>query len=367
MYLVKPGERVKWRDGKLYPNRAYLVRGRRPNGREFEKTTGTRDPFLAQQRMGEIAEKLRDRHVPGPGERVSYTMTTEAYLAWKQPGEAVKVKFRRLAKAIDPNGDKHVGDVILANLVDAATMLFPTQKNETRNRWGIKPGLSVLHYAAKNRWRDWLRGEKLPEGPIVSRAASYATAKALMAAIDAEIAAVPARRLRLQYRQPGRDRVAIENQKQRWRLRLLLMVWLFKHGHRITDLLRVEWPNIDLPNRRYRLLVGKRSRVREKPMDAEVFELLANEPGPRTGRVFPWRNRSSVYDWLRPLCARLGVKFTPHMARHYLGTELNLMGKGQQTIAGVLDHADIASSARYQDADFDIQRAATAHVRRMRP
>jgi hypothetical protein len=54
------------------------------------------------------------------------------------------------------------------------------------------------------------------------------------------------------------------------------------------------------------------------------------------------------------------------MARHWLGSELNATGAGQKTIAATLDHADIASSARYQDADFDIQRAAGEHIRRIK-
>jgi hypothetical protein len=41
-----------------------------------------------------------------------------------------------------------------------------------------------------------------------------------------------------------------------------------------------------------------------------------------------WRTRSGVYQWLRPLCRRLRVTFTPHMARHHLGKRLNAGGRG---------------------------------------
>jgi hypothetical protein len=364
--LVPPGGRVQWKAGRRFANPNYLVRGTL-DGREYFKSTLTRDPLLAQARMGEIVAGLRARRVPGPGEAVSYSRATEAYIDWRGPSEPERKRLRRLARVIDPAGDKHVGDVILAELVAAAATLYPDHKNETRNRWGIRLAGAVLHYAHKNRWRDWLRVEKLPEAPEKNRVAPIETGRAILDAIEAELAAVRPKRLMLANRRADIDEPAIERAERRWRKRRLLVVWLYKHGHRISDLLRMDWTaDLDLPNRRYRILVGKRKRIREKPMDPEVFELLANEPEPRVGRIFPWRDRSGVYQWLRPLTRKLGVRFTPHMARHWLGTELNALGAGQKTIAGVLDHAYVGSSARYQDADFDIQRASAARLRRMR-
>jgi len=83
--------------------------------------------------------------------------------------------------------------------------------------------------------------------------------------------------------------------------------------------------------------------------------LLANEPITK-GLLFPWQTRYGVYKWLRPLCRRLGVTFTPHMTRHFLGKRLNLSGAGLKTIMEALDHADGTSSLRYQDADVEIVR-----------
>lgn len=94
---------------------------------------------------------------------------------------------------------------------------------------------------------------------------------------------------------------------------------------------------------------------------AGILPLLANEPD-KTGAVFPWRTRSGVYKWLRPLCKRLGVKFTPHMARHYLGKELNRAGTGLKTIMGALDHSSATSPLRYQDADIEIVREANTRA-----
>ena len=61
---------------------------------------------------------------------------------------------------------------------------------------------------------------------------------------------------------------------------------------------------------------------------------------------------------MRPLTRRLGVQFTPHMARHYGGKLPNWNSEGLKTIMGALDHSDAKSSLRYQDADQDVIREA---------
>lgn len=61
----------------------------------------------------------------------------------------------------------------------------------------------------------------------------------------------------------------------------------------------------------------------------------------------------------------LGLAFTPHMARHSLGTWLNAQGAGLKTIMAALGHADPKSSMRYQTADVEIVRQAGAKVGRL--
>jgi integrase len=43
--------------------------------------------------------------------------------------------------------------------------------------------------------------------------------------------------------------------------------------------------------------------------------------------VFPWGTGAKVYAWLRPLCAKLDVRFTPHMGRHEFASRLNEVAK----------------------------------------
>jgi site-specific recombinase XerD len=344
LYLVAPGERIKIVGGKPYPNRFYLVRGE-VGGRNYEVSSKTADETAARIFKNDLETRLLSGRVPGPGEAITFPQATEFYIASIDATEGDARRIRRVAAAI---GDKLVAEVQHADLVAAAELVMPGRKPETKNRWVVKPGAAVLHYAAENKWRDWLRIRKLKEGPIVTRASDSATAQALLAALATE-----------------RDAAKTEKKRRVAGRKLLLILWIFKHGNRISDPLRLTWEaSIDLPGKRYTMLVGKGNRYREKPLDDEVFELLANEPDQR-GRLFPWKTRSGVYKWLRPLVRRLKLTFTPHMARHYLGKHLNATGAGGKTVMAALDQADPQSAVRYQDADAEIVRTAIKRTPRL--
>lgn len=350
LQLVAPGARIKYRDGKAYPNRFWLVRGELA-GRSFEVSTKTRDEIAAQRFKAELELRILDRRVPSAGEAVGFKKAAELWKAKARPSKGDWTRIERVIAAIGPGKDCR--DIQHADLVAGAFIVFPDSdgyKNETRNRWFMKPAASILHYAAGNKWCPWLRIEKLQEGPKVTRAAKMEAATAILAALDKELATAQT---------PYKQRLA--------RKKRLLIVWLMKHGNRISDPLRLTWEDqIDLHQRTYHMLVGKGNKWRVKPIDEEVFELLANDPGKDIEkRVFPWHTRSGVYKWLRPLTKTLGVAFTPHMARHSLGKRLNAAGQGLKTVMGALDHDDPASSARYMDADLPIVRGALAKTGRL--
>jgi integrase len=337
LHLVPPGQRIKYCEGKAYPNRFYLVRGQ-IGGRDIEVSTKTGDPDKAAAYKARIELDYLERRVPGPGEAVTFAQATDFYIAFRQPSKGDKTRIRRVAAAI---GDKLVSEVQQADLVAAADTIFPGKRNETKNRWVLKPGAAILHYAAENKWCDWVRVRKLSEAAPTTRASTAETARTLIMALEQEqAAATTAHMYRLAYK------------------KRLLILWLYKHGNRISDPLRLRWDDhIFLVRKVYLLYVGKGNKWKEKPIDGEVCEALANDPH-KDGYVFPWRTRSGVYKWLRPLTRKLKVSFTPHMARHYLGKRLNAAGEGLKTIMGALDQTDPHSAMRYQDADMEIVRRA---------
>ncbi len=100
-----------------------------------------------------------------------------------------------------------------------------------------------------------------------------------------------------------------------------LIIWLFRQGDRISDPLKLTWEdNIRLDQRLVFYRVGKTDDWMPYPLHDEVVAELANLPGERKGKVFPWKYRWSVYKWLRPLVKQLGIAFTPHVARHSFAT-----------------------------------------------
>ncbi len=339
--LIPPGERKD--------NPFFLVRGT-VNGRRIEVSAKTADETAARVFKNNLENRLLNDRIPEPGEDVSFRRVAELYFDFKKLKACDEARIQRIVDYIDQKGMKLVGAVVQADLVAAANALYPAAKAETKNRWVIKPGAAIIHYAADNKWCSWERVKKFREGPVVTRAASDTTAETILAALHAKEAATPDTNKRVK---------TLERKKQ------LLILWLFRHWNRISDILRVDWDDLDLPNGIYRMYIGKKREIREKPIDGEVLAMLANEPV-QVGRLFPWRTKERVYRWLRPLTKQLGIKFTPHMARHYGGKLLNWNGEGLKTIMGALDHSDAKSSLRYQDADQDIIREAMERGRMRR-
>ena len=145
--------------------------------------------------------------------------------------------------------------------------------------------------------------------------------------------------------------------------RRLLLLWMFRQGTRITQTLSVTWNDISLQEQTFRLYDKKAEKWQTFPLHADVFQALCEIPEEqRVGRLWPWTQKTGVYRWLRHMVRHLGIEFTPHMARHSLGTWLNASGAGLKTIMAALGHKDAKSSIRYQAADIEVVRAASGQL-----
>lgn len=316
--LIPPGTRKG--------NRVYLVRGTLA-GRRYEISTETADETAALAFKAGLELEILDRRVPQPGEALSFGQAIELYRDFRDPAKADSGRLDRLKAGM---GDRPLAEIRHAFLVDHANRVMPGRAAATRNREIMRPAAAVLHHAARNGYCAWLRIELFKERRPATRAVSVDVARALIAA-------------------------APEGPRR------LFLLWVFRQGMRISDTLKVRRERIDLAARTVTYHVGKADRPDVvKPLDDEIWETLVNEgdDAPKRGPLFPWTTRSGVYKWLRPLALGLGVAFTPHMARHTLGKELNDKGEGIRTIMDMLDHADIKSSARYQSTDVEVLRAA---------
>jgi integrase len=314
--------------GKRKGNRWYLVRGA-IDGRDYEVSTKTINRAAAERFRKDFERELLARRRPRPGEAMSFAAAAGLYAEFRGLDLAVPRErdAQRIARLNVVLGKKMIADIRQADLVDAANILCPNLAPQTKNREVMRIGAAVLHYAAENDYCEWRRVRLFKEPRAQTRAVSMELASAL-------IAAAP----------EGKQR--------------LLLLWLFHHGTRISQTLGITWETgISLRERVFRLYDKKGNRWREFPLHPELLEELSAIPEEsRTGRLWPWRSKSGVYWWLRPLVQKMQISFTPHMARHSRGRWLNEAGAGLRTIMDALGHDDPKSSIRYQSADVEMIR-----------
>ncbi|MBI1243799.1 MAG: tyrosine-type recombinase/integrase [Alphaproteobacteria bacterium] len=319
--LIPPGRRK----GNPYWIARGVVAGKL---REF--STGEVDKAAAEAFAIRAAGKIVDGHSTPDPERMTFRMAANAYEAWRTSSRSTRARIKKLA---DHFAAKPIRTIVQADLVAAADELYAGKKAATKNRCVVTIASAVLHYAASNKWCEYQRFRRFKEPRPVTRAVSLETMGALVEATEGKMQ--------------------------------LLMIVLFGLGQRITDTLQIDWSDIDLVARTVAMTIGKKNdEPRVFPLPDPVWEAIANQPKDvvRKGRLFPWRSRSGVYIAMRKLKGLPAERFTPHMARHTLGTLLNASGAGLRTIMTALGHDDPKSSMRYQDADTEIVRIAQTEL-----
>ncbi|MDD3181489.1 MAG: tyrosine-type recombinase/integrase [Alphaproteobacteria bacterium] len=325
--LIMPGKRG---------NKCYYVRGQ-INGKRVEVSTGTANKADAERFKAELEISLLN-HLTVPN-RVTFAMAAESYLEWRKPSARDEKQIRSLVGLL---GQRFVDEIVQDDLVQAAEILLPRAKPANMNRWIMRPAAAILHHAANNKWCEWQRIRLFKEPRPKTRATSPDVAKALI---------------------KGAPKL----------VQKIFLLWLFKHGERVTDAANIEWARIDFEAKTYRHYERKNDKWRTAPLDDEVLALLLQhkktskdkKTGELPRHVFPWRSRHSVYNWLIPLRDRVGVTFTPHMARHTVGTMLNAQGASLRTIMDRLGHTDVKSSLRYQAGDIEVVREAGKRLPRL--
>jgi integrase len=313
--LVAPGKRKN--------NKFYLALGK-INGRYYEISTRTRDKVAAQRIKADAEARIR---ASGQAtNRLTFGEAVDRYIARFDPGTD---DLRRLNALKATIGQRPVDEIRQDDLTEAANKLCPGYQNSSKNRNIIVPAAAVLHYAAENEWCPYRRFAKYREPKPVTRSLKEADAAKLLKAAS------------------GKPR--------------LLLLWLFFQGNRISEALSVEGKYLDLKRGVGKVWIGKTQQWREFVLDARVVAELKTQ-GMDEGKVFPWANRWAAYKALAPTIRESRVRFTPHMARHSLGTWLASAGASQRLIQEALGHADMKSSARYQAAEVKAVRENLARV-----
>jgi integrase len=291
-------------------------------GRRREVSTKTRDRGLAERFAARFERLLYERDLLGAGPPRTLGQAIEAYVAFRRPG-ANDRRYLDLLKRWA--GRRPLAEIGQADFDRAAQALYPGRAPETWNRQVYTPLQAVLGHAGVT-----LRLRRPRQRRPRNRAVERATAELLIATAgdartgDPELAA--------------------------------LLAVLFFTGCRISEAVALTWDRVDLAGRRVRFDLAKNDRDHWRPLHDRAFTALAGLP--RGGRVFRWRTTSGPRKPLSALTRRLGVHFTPHMARHSFATWLADAGAGLKDVMDAGGWSDHKSVLRYTGGDVERVRRA---------
>lgn len=296
-------------------NPYFIVRGRKPDGREYEATTGCTDQASAE-RVAAVIHARMCAESPATAKPlvVTFSDAADAYIRFRTPSRVELERIERLRRVL---GKLPVSDVGQDDLVRTANQHPAAVTGATLNREYVRPFAAILHYARDAGMRGDIRVRAFKERAPSVRVAEKTHVALLIANAKTE---------------PQR----------------LLLHWLWEIGSRLGDTLRLGWTDVDLGATTVRLTIGKRGgAVAILPLPATLVARLANVPDKR-GRLFPWATKSGVYKWLRPLCDKAGVMFRPHDARRALATEHFDAGADARLVQELMGHGSVKSTMRYR-------------------
>lgn len=136
-------------------------------------------------------------------------------------------------------------------------------------------------------------------------------------------------------------------------------------GPRRGELLKLEWPDVDMKQREFRLRETKNSEPRTVPMTDEVydvFKVLWNERRLDTQRVFLYKGKpvTELKTAFKAACKRAGVKcgrkdggLTVHDFRHTASTNLRRAGVDTMTAMQIVGHKSEKMHRRYNQITGD--------------
>lgn len=148
-----------------------------------------------------------------------------------------------------------------------------------------------------------------------------------------------------------------------------LLLLMAHAGLRIAEALAVRWEDLDLVNRRLRVVHGKGDKSRVVPLSARLraaLEELQAGAGHPAGFLVTFRAYSSAYERLQKVALKAGVahEFRGfHAGRKYAGTQLYAATKDFTRVAGFLGHEQVDTTRRYVEVPEDDLNDVVEHFR----
>jgi integrase len=123
-------------------------------------------------------------------------------------------------------------------------------------------------------------------------------------------------------------------------------------GMRKSEILGLDWKNVDFARRYIRVERSKNNRSRKIPMNSAVYEELQKARRNRSEYVFTQKRTSErlrcVVSAFKVACRKAGLEgLRFHDLRHTFATNLVMNGIDLVTVKEILGHSDISMTVRY--------------------
>ncbi|MEQ1901866.1 MAG: site-specific integrase [Devosia sp.] len=231
----------------------------------------------------------------------SFRSAAESYL--EHGGED-----RYLKPIVEYFADRPIAEIVPWDIKNMAFALYPDALNSTRNRQALTPARAVMIHGYERGWCPLLRLTRFKEDlPKRKAPASPVWLQLFVRQCDKD----------------GLPHVAA------------LVLFMAFTGARISEAIRLEWPQVDLAGRRVMLLRTKTIKNSPRSLTDELvrrLSALAAGAAPDS-RVFRYTSRYSVSERLRAVCGRAGIPYkSPHACgRHSFATNALAMGSDIRT------------------------------------
>lgn len=209
----------------------------------------------------------------------TFAETAESYLL--HGGES-----RYLSPIIEYFADRLITSIFPFDVKQMALTLYPSQGNATRNRQALTPARAVIYHGYERGWCHMIRIPRFKQERAKLRPpASLVWLHAFV-------------------RQCDRDRLPHLSG---------LVLFMSQTGARVSEAVRLRWPEVDLANRKALLLRTKTGTNSIRYMTDELvgrLHLLQRDAAdPEEGHVFTYTNRHSVNERIKEVCRRAEITY----------------------------------------------------------
>lgn len=281
--------KIVWIDGWA------SVHGTGPDGKRIRKSLKTRDARRAEEARAQLEARLWKVSLYGADAVVTFDECAVAYA--EDGGEA-----RFLPKITAQLAGRALKTITPKDIRDAAKRAYPTASNATLNRQGIVPARAVMNFGHDQGWCAEMKVLGFPVEQPQRRAVDRPYLDALCAELPQRMA--------------------------------VLMRFMNATAVRVSEALRVQVEDVDMPRMRVLVRRTKNGEPRIVYLTAEVAEGMAAIM-PESGRVWDYAGRSSLYNTLRRACKNAGIPYlgTHQPGRHSYATMLDSAGWTAKQIA----------------------------------